>query len=383
MSHELRTPLNAIIGYSELLLEDIGDAEATPLSTDLFRIRSSGKHLLALINDILDLAKIESGRLRLECEWFDVSALVNDIAGYVIPLVDARQNMLVLDLDQEIGEIHGDPMRVRQVLLNLLSNATKFTEDGTVIMKARRVKIGGVEMVRFSITDTGIGISEEQLARLFRPFVQADASTSRRFGGTGLGLALSARFVELMEGSLEAESVPGEGSVFTVTLPVNSSSAHVEGIFAGSVAEAHHTSKQIILCVDEDPACLDLLCRGLEGEENLFPVPLRRAGDSVALAEELEPSAVTLDVEADGGWDLLGELCRRGFSVIVASINDDLGRSRRSGAVDHIVKPIDRERLLAAIAKAAAHRREEGERAVDGKAVAPEHLEGEQARHKP
>ena len=357
MSHELRTPLNAIIGYSELMLEDIDDAEAH-LSTDLFRIRSSGKHLLALINDILDLAKIESGRLRLECEWFDVSALVNEIAGYVIPIVDARQNMLVLDLDQEIGEIHGDPMRVRQVLLNLLSNATKFTEDGTVTMRARRVTIGGVDMVRFSISDTGIGISEEQLARLFRPFVQADASTSRRFGGTGLGLALSARFVELMEGSLEVESVPGEGSVFTVTLPVNSSSAHVEGIFAGSLAEARRTARKIVLCVDEDPACLDLLCRGLEGEPELFPVPLRRPEESLALAEELRPTAVTLDVEAEGGWDLLGELCRRGFAVIVVSINDELGRSRDIGAVDHIVKPIDRGRLLEAIGAVAAGRPE-------------------------
>jgi signal transduction histidine kinase len=219
MSHELRTPLNAIILYSELLLEvaaDQGQAAAVP---DLQRIRSAGKHLLELINGILDLSKIEAGKMAVSIETVDARALIADVIDTVRPLVQKNRNVLDIVCAADIGTIDTDLMKARQVLLNLLGNASKFTHDGTITLGVRRVMIDGTPGIEFTVADTGVGMNDEQCSRIFEAFTQADVTTSRKYGGTGLGLALVAKFCELLGGTVSVASEPGRGSRFTVVLP--------------------------------------------------------------------------------------------------------------------------------------------------------------------
>jgi signal transduction histidine kinase len=215
MSHELRTPLNAIIGYSELLQEectDLGDEGYIP---DLERILISAKHLLTLINDILDLSKIEAGRMTIFVEEFDIPMLVSEVQSIVAPLVDKKGNVLVVECSPDAGAMTADVTKVRQALFNLLSNAAKFTEGGTITLT-----VGAEAETRsFAVRDTGIGMTEEQMGRLFEAFSQAEVSTSQKYGGTGLGLAISRDFCRIMGGDITVASVPGEGSTFTITLP--------------------------------------------------------------------------------------------------------------------------------------------------------------------
>jgi signal transduction histidine kinase len=221
MSHELRTPLNAIIGYSEMLQEEVSDVGQGRLVPDLGRINAAGKHLLELINTVLDLSKIEAGKMDVFLERFAVPPIVEEIAAVIRPLADRRNNALVIACAAEVGEMHADQTKVRQVIFNLLSNACKFTEHGTVFLHARREHATarhGDEIV-FEVTDTGIGMTEEQIGRLFQDFSQADASTARKYGGTGLGLALSRRLCRMMGGDIAVTSEPGRGSTFTVRLP--------------------------------------------------------------------------------------------------------------------------------------------------------------------
>jgi signal transduction histidine kinase len=220
MSHELRTPLNAIIGYGELLQEDARDAGNTAILPDLARIETAGRHLLALIDEVLDFAKIEAGRLTLSYGEVDIAALVSEVGQTARGLVEKNGNRLQVDAAPDVGVMTTDPLKTRQVLLNLLGNAAKFTQGGTVGLAVRRRGRPGDEAVEFIVSDTGIGISAEQMPRLFRPFVQADSSTTRRFGGTGLGLAITRRLCDAMGGSIEATSAPGRGSTFKVRLPV-------------------------------------------------------------------------------------------------------------------------------------------------------------------
>jgi PAS domain S-box-containing protein len=220
MSHELRTPLNAIIGYAEILQEEARDRGIADFVPDLARIRSSGGHLLSLINDVLDLSKVEAGRMELYLEEFDLRATIVDISSTVAPLIGSNGNTLALQLDEGIGTVCADAVKVRQVLLNLLSNASKFTEHGSIEVLAEPVTHEGTECVRIRVKDAGIGMTPEQMGRLFEAFAQADASTTRKYGGTGLGLAISRRFCRLMGGDIEVESEPGAGSTFTLRLPV-------------------------------------------------------------------------------------------------------------------------------------------------------------------
>src|SRR5687767_7479173 len=216
MSHELRTPLNAIIGYSEMLQEEAEDTDADAFLPDLRRINAAGKHLLGLINDILDLSKIEAGRMDLHFETFDLRRLVDEVEGVVRPLVEKNANRLVIDCPDDLGTMHADQTKLRQALFNLLSNAAKFTDHGTISLTVEREPD---DRITFAVSDTGIGMTEEQLSRLFEAFSQAEASTSRQYGGTGLGLAISRHFCRLMGGDLTVESVYGQGSKFTVRLP--------------------------------------------------------------------------------------------------------------------------------------------------------------------
>lgn len=220
MSHELRTPLNAIIGYSEMLQEDVADMSTDEISADLRKVTGAGKHLLSLINDVLDFSKIEAGRMELLLEPLDVATLLREVEGTAAPVVRKQGNRFEVNVAGDVGTFSADAGKVRQVLLNLLSNAGKFTTDGTVTLSARRVARDGVDFIAIAVEDTGVGLTRAQFGRLFQAFAQADATTQRDHGGTGLGLALCRRFCLMMGGDIEVESKAGSGSTFTVMLPV-------------------------------------------------------------------------------------------------------------------------------------------------------------------
>jgi two-component system sensor histidine kinase/response regulator len=219
MSHELRTPLNAIILYSELLQEEAEESQQSSTVGDLTRIHVAGNHLLELINGILDLSKIEAGKMTVSREQFDVRALVREVIDTVGPLAQKNENQLVVRCPDDLGPMHTDMMKTRQILLNLLSNAAKFTRSGRIILAIERGAIGDHPCAVFDITDTGTGMTQEQIGKIFEPFTQADVKTTRKYGGTGLGLAIVSRFCGLMGGSVSVESEPGRGSRFTVRLP--------------------------------------------------------------------------------------------------------------------------------------------------------------------
>jgi signal transduction histidine kinase len=217
MSHELRTPLNAIIGVSEMLRED---AEAAKQDLEpLDRVLGAGRHLLALINDILDLSKIEAGRMELQLETFPLAPLIADVVKTIEPLAAKNANQVSAKCSGAIGPLHADQMRLRQALLNLMSNANKFTERGTITIDARQGRENNRDFVTLAVSDTGIGMTPEQVGKLFQEFSQADASTTRKYGGTGLGLAISKRFCQMMGGDITVESEPGHGSTFTIRVP--------------------------------------------------------------------------------------------------------------------------------------------------------------------
>jgi signal transduction histidine kinase len=220
MSHELRTPMNAIIGYSEMLTEDAEDEGLDEMVGDLNKINAAGKHLLSLINDVLDLSKIEAGRMELYLETFDLRQMLDDVASTAQPLFEKNNNGFVLDVDERVAEAHLDVTKVRQSLFNLLSNAAKFTHDGTITLAVRLVDKSGVAWVEMAVSDTGIGISEDKLSKVFEEFAQADESTTRDFGGTGLGLSLTRQICQMMGGGIELHSEVGVGSTFTIALPL-------------------------------------------------------------------------------------------------------------------------------------------------------------------
>lgn len=220
MSHELRTPMNAIIGYSEMLLEDAEEEGLDEFQSDLDKIRSSGKHLLGLINEILDLSKIEAGKMEIFLERFDVTKLIEEVEATMHPLAEKKSNKLIIDCIDNPGVMEADETRVMQMLHNLLSNACKFTENGTVTLKVTRENREGTDWIVFDIIDTGMGIPQDSIKHLFHEFSQVDNSSTRKFGGTGLGLAISRRFCQMMGGDITVASVEGEGSVFTINMPM-------------------------------------------------------------------------------------------------------------------------------------------------------------------
>ena len=359
MSHELRTPLNAIIGYSEMLHEEAQDRGLEEFGPDLEKIYGAGKHLLALINDILDLSKIESGKMELFLEDFDVRGLVRDVQSTIHPLVAKNQNRLDVHLADDVGGMHADVTRVRQVLFNLLSNACKFTEKGTITMDVRRdVGTPDEEALLFSVADTGIGLTEEQLGRLFHAFTQADASTSRRYGGTGLGLVISRRFCQMMGGDIAVTSVHGKGSNFTARLPVSVSDKRGTPALASTrrapgagVAAPPTGPRTRVLVIDDDQTARELLQRGLEKEEG-FEVILAAGGeDGVRLAREKKPDVITLDVLMPGidGWAVLKALksdpATASIPVVMVSMVDDKDIGYALGASDYVLKPFDRDGL--------------------------------------
>ncbi|MEB3701682.1 PAS domain-containing sensor histidine kinase [Candidatus Bealeia paramacronuclearis] len=221
MSHELRPPLNAIIGYSEILKEDLIDMGQDSLCEDLDKIIQAGKHLLEIISDILDLSKIEAGKMELHYENFDVQALIQGVEAIIKPLTSKRNNTLLMDCSKDLGIMNADMTKVRQNIFNLLSNATKFTENGVITLTAKRFEIQDEDWIEFQVSDTGIGLTQEQMGKLFQAFKQADSSTTRKYGGTGLGLAITKRFCNMMGGDITVESQYGMGSIFTIVLPAS------------------------------------------------------------------------------------------------------------------------------------------------------------------
>jgi signal transduction histidine kinase len=335
MSHELRTPLNTIIGYSEMLIDEAGDAEEEAMVPDLQTIRLAGKHLLGLINDVLDLSKIDAGKMELAPEPVAVEALMDETAATARPLIERNGNRLRLVREDVPGIIVVDATKLRQVLLNLLSNAAKFTKDGEITVGVSRS--AAADQVQFSVADTGIGMTEEQLGRIFQPFVQAESSTSAKYGGTGLGLTLSRRFCELMGGSLSVVSTPGAGSTFTVTLPVGTMPAE-PAQDAPDHGEADHgvspEGPPPILVVEDDPASLDMLCRWLENQD----LPLARAMDGAQawrMAQARLPAVVVLDLllPVMDGFEFLDRLRAHpgGAAVpVVVLTSRDLGEAERA-----------------------------------------------------
>ena len=366
MSHELRTPLNAIIGYSEMLEEDAQEAGQDAFVADLQKIRSSGKHLLGLINDVLDLSKVEAGKMKLFLETFDVASLVQDVVATAQPLVEKNGNRLEVRCAPDVAQIREDVTKVRQVLLNLLSNAAKFTENGTITLEATREADVTGSWVVFRVRDTGIGITPEQAAKLFQAFSQADGSTMRKYGGTGLGLALSRKFCVMMGGDINVESEAGKGSTFIVRLPGDIENYDGEATSirmrlpgrrhegpreAGTVAPTGKT----LLVIDDDPAVHHLMER-LASREGYAMIVAGSGEEGLRLAREKKPDLITLEVVQPGidGWTVLKSLKSdpdlSGIPVVMVSISDDEDRGLAMGAADYLVKPVDRERMAGILA---------------------------------
>jgi GAF domain-containing protein/CheY-like chemotaxis protein len=354
MSHELRTPLNAIIGYSEMLQEDAADLGAEEFTADLQKINAAGKHLLELINAVLDLSKIEAGKMELYLETFSVPGLVQDIAAVIQPLSAKNANRLEVRCPDEIGTMRADLTKVRQALFNLLSNSCKFTEGGTISLAVAREAIDGQDWTVFSVSDTGIGMTPEQLARLFEAFSQADAATTRRYGGTGLGLALSRRLCRMMGGDVTVQSEVGQGSIFTIRLPARVVEAVEEA--PPAVPDRVPPGVGTVLVIDDEPAVRDLMQRFLTREG--FRVVTASGGeDGLRWARELRPDAITLDVMMPGmdGWAVLSALKAdpdvADIPVIMLTIVDDRNLGYALGVSDYLIKPIDRERLVTVLKK--------------------------------
>jgi signal transduction histidine kinase/CheY-like chemotaxis protein len=352
MSHELRTPLNAIIGYSEMLEEEAGERGLEDLAPDLGKIRAAGKHLLALINDVLDLSKIEAGKMELFLEEFDVRALVQDVESTFRPLVEKGQNVLEVNCPADIGAIHADLTRVRQILFNLLSNAAKFTQHGRVGLEVFPLRLGGQDWIEFAVADTGIGLTPEQQRRLFQSFSQADPSTSRKYGGTGLGLVISRRFAQMLGGDIQLQSEFGRGSVFTVRLPRVCGPARPSPGHAA--APPPPVASPLVMVVDDDQATRELISRGLQKEG--FRVFSAVSGDeALRFAREKRPDAISLDVLMPGmdGWTVLralkGDPLTAAIPVVMVSMLDDRDIGYALGAADYLTKPFDREKLVLAL----------------------------------
>jgi signal transduction histidine kinase/DNA-binding NarL/FixJ family response regulator len=358
MSHELRTPLNAIIGYSEMLDEEARESGRSENVEDLRKIQSAGKHLLSLINDVLDLSKIEAGKMGLHLEDFEVLPLIDEIATTLQPAAAKNSNRIKIQVSENLGFMRADITKVRQILFNLLSNACKFTDHGTIALDVDQNDRDGY--IRFRVTDTGIGISEKQQQNLFFEFSQADASIARKYGGTGLGLAITHRFVQLMRGQISVKSEPGKGSIFTVQLPTQVVLDATKLARPASVNDESPASSRIyqdtILVIDDDAAVRDLMSRFLS--KSGFRVVVASNGEEgLRLAKQEKPLVITLDVvmpEFDG-WSVLKKLksdpALAEIPVIIVTIVDNEPMGLDLGAAGYLVKPVDRDRLVVLVEK--------------------------------
>jgi signal transduction histidine kinase/DNA-binding response OmpR family regulator/HAMP domain-containing protein len=365
MSHELRTPLNAIIGYSQILKEEMAEDGKRESIDDLDKIETAGRHLLSLINDILDLSKIEAGRMDVYIETIDVPALIEEVTTLVRPLVAKNENRLEVICPPGMGSIRTDHTKVKQGLLNLLSNASKFTERGRIALEATRGIDNGIETIAFAVTDTGIGMTTDQLSKLFQAFSQADESTTRRYGGTGLGLAITRHFARVLGGDVTVVSEAGHGSSFTFKVPVR---------FGDRVADYTPEAAKVpavsgdpraaatVLVVDDDPTAHELIGDML-AKEGYRILHTTNGREALEIARREGPDAITLDVlmpQMDG-WSVLTalkgdpELCD--IPVVIVTILHERSMGFSLGADAFLTKPVERSRLSAVINRLAADAR--------------------------
>ena len=362
MSHELRTPLNAIIGLTEMLKEDAADDGLDDFEEPLDRVFNAGKHLLTLINDVLDLSKIEAGRVELFNETFELKQILDDVIKTSLPLAQKNENELIIDYKSEIDFVTADQTRVKQVVLNLISNACKFTEKGKITVGVTKILRDGGDLISIDVSDTGIGMSDEQISRLFNSFVQADSSTTRKYGGTGLGLTISKQLAKLMGGDVVVNSELGKGTTFTATFLADFIGASESfknlnketGSLIENVISLENSSGKTILIIDDDPTVSELMKRQLS-KEGYQVIIAPNGKDGIRLARELKPDAITLDIlmpEMDG-WSVLRTLKAdpevSNIPVIMASILDEKNKGFSLGAADFLSKPIQKEYLMKSI----------------------------------
>jgi CheY-like chemotaxis protein/two-component sensor histidine kinase len=363
MSHELRTPLNAVIGLTEMLREDAEDDDLDDYLEPLDRIHGASKHLLNLINDVLDLSKIEAGKVELYNERFSLPALLEEVTETSRTLVEQNNNQLTLNIEDGIGFVNADITRTKQIVLNLISNAAKFCKDGEISITVKSKKKNEDELIEIYVKDAGIGMTQEQMDKLFHAFTQADASTTRKYGGTGLGLTIVQNLAKLMGGDVSVSSEMGKGTTFSVSfLNVEKSDSEensvedIESLNKKTAEISKTDGKQTILVIDDDPTIRDLMTRHLE-KNNFSVLKALDGAQGIKMAREYKPDAITLDIlmpDLDG-WSVLRTLKAdkevSHIPVIMASIIDEKKKGFSLGAADYLSKPVERTRLLKSIGK--------------------------------
>ena len=358
MSHELRTPMNAIIGYSEMLEEEAEDTGHETIIPDLKKINSAGKHLLSLINDVLDLSKIEAGKMELFLERFVIKDMIDDVIGTTRPLIRQKGNTLEVEYLLSTDTMYADMTKSRQILFNLLSNASKFTVSGDIRLIVSQEFNENINWIVFSVIDSGIGMSEKQISRIFDSFSQADDSTTRNYGGTGLGLTITRRFCQMMGGNIVVKSEIGKGSEFVVSIPEAvikkekevESSSHPSGTdISSSNLEAN--CRPVVLVIDNDEGAREVISHTLRGRE-LNVVEAGYGVEALDIAREICPSIIIVDVMIAGtdDWSILNQLKDdtklRNIPVVMAAIDQGEEFAYSLGASDFLNKPIQRDQLL-------------------------------------
>jgi signal transduction histidine kinase/CheY-like chemotaxis protein len=355
MSHELRTPLNAILGYGEMLAEECEDLGYDDLLPDLKKITSAGSHLLSLINNILDISKIEAGRMELYLTSFDIENMIDTIKDVVGPLAADHDNGFKVNLQDPLGSMTQDETKIRQCLTNFLSNGFKFTSNGTITLDVDAFIQDDVEMIRFAVSDTGEGMSEEGLSKVFREYEQAERSTSAKHGGTGLGLPITKKLSEMMGGDVLVTSVLGEGSVFTLYVPRECPQDYDE-IAEGNAIEKLEESEKVVVLIDDDVPMHDLIRRTLS-KIGLRLVGATDSEKGMQIVREMKPKLLLLDVLMPGrdGWSILKE-CKSDPElsdmpvVMVSQLSQDV-LAESLGADDYLTKPIDRGLFLETVTR--------------------------------
>lgn len=375
MSHELRTPLNAVIGYTELIMEEGSDhASREDLLLDIQKVNAAGKHLLSLINNILDLSKVEAGKMDYRIELFSITEMIRDAVVSVDSLLRQSQNKLVLEIDENIGDMSSDITKVRQILFNLIGNANKFTQNGTIVVRVQReMGDNSEEWIIINVSDSGIGMTEDQVKHLFTPFSQADSSTTRRYGGTGLGLAISRQLCRLLGGDISAYSQVNKGSTFVAKLPAATKRTPIpvetEWFKVGPKVDAagvrfnapigvreKRSQVSTVLAIDDDASVRDLMERFLS-RQGFYTYTAADAFEGLELARQIMPDVITLDVmmpEKDGWWVLTQlksdpNLCD--IPVIMLTMVEDRELGYALGASDFINKPVSSQKLAETISR--------------------------------
>ena len=362
MSHELRTPLNAIIGLTEMLKEDAEDDNLDDYLEPLDRVFNAGKHLLALINDVLDLSKIEAGRIELFNETFQLKSIIDEIVKTSQPLAEKNKNELIVNFQNSLNLVTADQTRVKQIVLNLISNACKFTENGKITLNISKKKKKSGDLISIAVKDTGIGMTKNQMDKLFNSFVQADSSTTRKYGGTGLGLTISKQLAMMMGGDVTVDSEINKGTIFTATFLADylgasqdiKNKALKQNSLIENVVSIENQNAKTILIIDDDPTVSELIKRQLL-RDSYNVVVANNGKEGIELARKIKPNLITLDIlmpEMDG-WSVLRTLKAdpevSKIPVVMASILDEKNKGFSLGAADFVSKPIEKERLISSI----------------------------------